>query len=283
MNGLNAWIAAVIVPAGGNDVVATDIFVLAESDEGDTVIVVPPVKADVEELMAVPLANTVAAEPMVPPRVKFEVLVLIWPFEVNVGPLTLMLPVLLMVAEPDAPGPVIVIWVPEREAVNPVVPVALLICVVMFVAIVVVLLLLPVAAAMMGVPFTVIWVTFVVPLPDTVIVVVPVPTSLTTGAKPAADAGPVMVTVLPDEVAPKPAAVMAAATLAATVLELLARLAPLLMICVPFTVMPFTCVAWLPENVRVVLAVPTFDTTGVAPTAAAGPTTVTTAPDDVAL
>jgi hypothetical protein len=142
-----------------------------------------------------------------------------------------------------------------------------------------------VAPLVMVVPFTTTLVTDVLLPVETVMFVVALSTNVvTTGVNPAAEAGPVIVTVLvPPEVALYPAAVILAATLVATVVLLVLAVDALLMMLTPFTVIEVTDVLLAPENVIVADWLPTFVTTGVKPPAEKGPKMVTTLPEAVAL
>lgn len=76
----------------------------------------------------------------------------------------------------------------------------------------------------------------------------------------------------------------AAATAAASALELVKRDVPLPMIWMPFTVMPDTAVLFVPENVTVALGIGgVVVMTGNTPAAELGPRIVTVLPDEVAL
>jgi len=110
------------------------------------------------------------------------------------------------------------------------------------------------------------------------------PVLVTTGAKPAAEAGPVIETVLPDAVAEKPFAVITAARRLATVPVLLLEEVEPLVIVTPFTFTLVTDVLPLPETVMVAVAFAgVMVTTGWNPEAELGPVIVTTLPEEVAL
>jgi hypothetical protein len=194
-----------------------------------------------------------------------------------------MLPDLVMtgVAPAAEMGQVTVTVVPDEVAEQLAAPIAAS----TRLATVLVLLLLLVPPVMMFVPFTVMLETDVLPVPETVMVAVATPAPMvTTGWKPVADAGPVMVTTLLAAAALKPPTVILPATLVAIVVELeVAAVAPL-MICVPFTLMPDVIEEVLPLKVTVavgsggVVAI-----TGMTPATDAGPLIVTVLPEAVAL
>jgi len=164
---------------------------LAESALTVAVMLPPEVKPELLAVIGLLLVKLVGAAVSVP---KLEVEEVMVPFDAKLLPLNVLLPVWVIVAEPEAPGPVMVTWLPDALAVN---PVAGLTFAAIRDAIVELLELDAVAPVRICVPFTVMPVIDVLPLPPIVIVAVPVPAAVITGVKPDAPAGPVIVTVEP--------------------------------------------------------------------------------------
>jgi hypothetical protein len=110
------------------------------------------------------------------------------------------------------------------------------------------------------------------------------PDLVMTGVKPAAESGPVIVTVLPEELALKPLRLMAESMREATVFLLLLDEVEPLMISTPFTLMLETEVLPLPPTSIVAMAlVASMSTIGVNPAALTGPVIVTVLELELAL
>jgi hypothetical protein len=245
-NIVNGWIVAVITPGGGK---AVTVVVIGEELFVNAVSVstMSPATNAVGAKLLLPLATVITG---VKPRA-------------DDGPVI----VIVEVPPVDAPQPATVIFAATLLAT-------------------VLLLVLPVEVPLMiCTPFTLMPETDVLLLPPLTVMVaiVAVDVVVTTGVKPLAEAGPVIVTVLPEALAVKPASVILAARLLARVLDdVVAAVAPLVMI-VPFTETLVTAVLLDPEKVIVADWGPTLVTDIVRPAAEAGPVTVTTLPEDVAL